>query len=89
MLCALDLYLSKPRQIIIAGAPNDAMLRAVREKFLPNKIVAHADEQLVKLMPYVKEMKLVDGKATAYVCENFVCQLPTNDPEALRNLLQR
>ena len=89
MLCALDLYLSKPKQIIIAGKSDDTMLRVIREKFLPNKIVAHADQRLVKLMPYIKDMTPVDGKATAYVCEDFVCQLPTNDIEALRKLLER
>jgi len=31
----------------------------------------------------------VDGKSTAYVCENFACQAPVTDPDALRNLLAR
>jgi uncharacterized protein YyaL (SSP411 family) len=89
MLCALDFYLSKPKQIIIAGKPADAMLRAVREKFLPNKIVARADDRLVKLMPYIKDMKPLDGKATAYVCVNYTCQLPTSDVATLqKSLLQ-
>jgi uncharacterized protein YyaL (SSP411 family) len=29
----------------------------------------------------------IDQKATAYVCENFVCQLPTSDPAVLARLL--
>ncbi len=95
MLCALDFYLAKPKQIIIADAPRsergkpaDAMLRTVREKFLPNKIVAHTDDRLVKLMPYTKEMKPMDGKATAYVCVNYACKLPTTDIEQLRKSLE-
>jgi uncharacterized protein YyaL (SSP411 family) len=28
-------------------------------------------------------MSMTDGKATAYVCENFVCSAPVVDPEAL------
>jgi uncharacterized protein YyaL (SSP411 family) len=88
MLCALDFYLAKPKQIIIAGKPDAAMLKAVREKFLPNKIVALADDRLVKLMPYTKEMKPVDGKATAYVCVNYACKIPTTDVAQLRRSLE-
>jgi len=29
------------------------------------------------------------SEATAYVCENFVCQMPTRDPAALARLLTR
>ncbi|MCC5021908.1 MAG: hypothetical protein J6386_03480 [Candidatus Synoicihabitans palmerolidicus] len=35
---------------------------------------------------------LPDGPAeiaTAYICENFVCQLPITDPTELANLLDR
>jgi len=88
MLCALDFYLAQPKQIIIAGKPADVMLRAVREKFLPNKIVALVDDRLVKLMPYTKEMKSLDGKATAYICVNYACRLPTTDVAQLRKLLE-
>jgi uncharacterized protein YyaL (SSP411 family) len=91
MLCALDLYLSKPKQIVIAGklgeADTRAMLRAVQEGFLPNKIVIVADDRLAKVLPYIKEMKMVDGKATAYVCVNYLCQLPTTDAATMTKLL--
>lgn len=35
----------------------------------------------------MKSVGEVDNRPTAYVCENFVCQLPTNDPAQLRKLL--
>jgi uncharacterized protein len=28
-------------------------------------------------------MRMVDGRATAYVCRDFVCAAPATDPEAL------
>jgi len=40
-------------------------------------------------MPVVKEMKPIDRKATAYVCEHYVCKLPTSDPEQLTKSLER
>lgn len=75
MLCALDFYLAKPKQVILTG-PDPAMLRAQRSRYLPNKIVM-VDESRPKL----------DGKPTAYVCVNFACQLPTNDPSVLAEQL--
>ncbi len=83
MLCALDFYLSKPKQMVIAGKPDaedtQVMLRAVRERYLPNKIILVPDDRLTKLAPYTKDMKMTDRKATAYVCINYACQLPTTD----------
>jgi len=97
MLCALDFYLSKPKQIVIAGKPDtadtQAMLRALRERYLPNAIVILADEgesqkTLVKFLPFLETIKSMDGKATAYVCVNYACQLPTSDLSKMLALLQ-
>ena len=92
MLCALDFYLSKPKQIVIVGQPDAAdtrtMLHAIHERFLPNKIVLLADDRLTPLLPYAKDMKMVDGKATAYVCVNYACQLPTTDLTQLQKSLE-
>ena len=96
MLCALDFYLSKPKQIVIAGKPDAvdtrAMLHAVRGRYLPNAIVILADgaesqKTLTKLLPFLETIKPVDGKATAYVCINYACQLPTTDQSKLAELL--
>jgi hypothetical protein len=31
---------------------------------------------------------MLNDKPTAYVCENYVCDLPTNDPAKLEELLR-
>jgi hypothetical protein len=76
MLAAFGYSLAPPKQIVIAGETERedtrAMLRAVRRRFLPYKIVLFTDS---------------DGKATAHVCENQVCSLPVNDPAELERLL--
>ena len=96
MLVALDFHLSKPRQIVIAGKPEAwdtrAMLRAIHRLFLPNRILMLADgaagqEFLSSRVEFLKSVKPLAGKATAYVCENYVCQLPTDDPAVLEKLL--
>ncbi len=98
MLCAIDASLAKPRQIVIAG-PRDsdetrALLREVHAHFLPNKLLLLADATagqhwLAERLEFLQTVAPLDGHPAAYVCENFVCQLPTADPSKLRELLQK
>ena len=34
-------------------------------------------------LPLLRDRRMVDGRPTAYVCQNFACRLPVTDPEAL------
>jgi uncharacterized protein YyaL (SSP411 family) len=97
MLVALDLTLSNPRQIVIAGERESAetrtLLAEVHRHFVPNKILLLADggggqNYLGERMEAVREMKPVAGKAAAYVCENFTCKAPVTDPKGLSALLR-
>ena len=96
MLCAVDVSLAKPRQIVIAGKPGAAdtraLLREVRAVFSPNQIILLADgangqQWLGGKLEFLRTAAPVDGKAAAYVCENFICQAPVTDPAKLRELL--
>ena len=42
---------------------------------------------LAKLLPFLETIKPLDGKATAYVCVNYACQLPTEDIDKMIALL--
>src|SRR6266849_6204584 len=97
MACALDFRLSKPKQVIIAGQNNAAdtiaLLRLVHERFLPNKILLLADgaagqKQLAHWLPFIESVARKQGRATAYICENYVCKLPTTDPQVVARLLK-
>ncbi len=98
MLCALDASLAKPRQIVIAGSPDDpatrALLREVHTHYLPDKILLLADhgpgqQWLAERLDFLKTVAPIDGKPAAYVCQDFVCQLPTGDVKKLHELLGR
>jgi uncharacterized protein YyaL (SSP411 family) len=97
MLVALDATRAKRTQIVIAGKPGAqdtlAMLKIVRRHARPHQVVLLADggpgqDFLGKHAEFYQSITAIDGKATAYVCENFVCQLPTNDPAALENTMR-
>jgi uncharacterized protein YyaL (SSP411 family) len=96
MLVALDFDLATPKQIVIAGKPGAddtrALVREVHRHFLPNKILLLADggegqQFLAGKLEFLKSTTMLDGKATAYVCEHYTCQRPTNDAKALAELL--
>ncbi len=96
MMSALAFRLDKPRQIVIAGdrdAPDTrALLRAVHERFIPGKILLLADggagqEAAALQNDFIGTVVRIEGKATAYVCEDYNCRLPTSDPARLAELL--
>ena len=96
MLAALDYHFDKPKQIIIAGQrgkeDTEKMLREVHARFIPNKIILLAEggagqEFLARYLPFIQSVKMRGGKATAYICENYTCKLPTTDLGVLAKLL--
>ena len=98
MLVALDASLAKPRQIVIAGprdaAATRALLRETHARFIPNKLVLLADggagqQWLGERLEFVKTVGPINGQPAAFVCENFVCQLPVSDVVKLRELLAK
>jgi uncharacterized protein YyaL (SSP411 family) len=97
MLVALDLSLSEPRQIVIAGgrdsADTRALLTEVHRHFVANKVLLLADggdgqHYLEEKLEALRGMKPISGKAAAYVCENFTCKAPVTEPAALGALLR-
>jgi uncharacterized protein YyaL (SSP411 family) len=98
MLAALDASAAKPRQIVIAGslaaAETRALLREVHAHFLPDRLLLLADggpgqKWLGERLEFLKTVGPLDGKPAAYVCQDFVCQLPTGDVGKLRELLAK
>ena len=93
---ALDFRLAQTKQILIAGDPMSQdtreLLRLVNARFLPNKILLLADgaagqQQLARWLPFVAGARRMKDHATAYVCENYICKLPTSDPDLMGRLL--
>jgi len=94
MLMALDFALGPTREIVIAGAPDAAetkpLLATLRRHYLPRAVSAlhpPRDTAIEALVPFLTQQTMLNDKPTAYVCENYVCKLPTNDPAKLDGLL--
>ncbi len=96
MMSALEFSLAKHRQIVIAGVPGAddtrVLLRLVWQRYIPNRVLLLADgaegqKQLAHWLPLLANVTRKHGRATAYICENYVCNLPTTDPQIAARLL--
>jgi uncharacterized protein YyaL (SSP411 family) len=94
MLCALDFYLAKPKEIVLVGSRSDpamaGLLAGIHGKYVPNKtlVVTNGDGNGSGYLPEAAKGKTaVNGKPTAYVCHHFTCSQPVTDRDALEKLL--
>ena len=92
MLCALDFYLSKPKEIVLVGKPGAAemkdLLLKIYGRYVPNKTLVLVDNAGSGYVPAAAKGKTaIDGKPTAYVCHNFTCSQPVTDWQSLEKLL--
>ena len=93
LLMNVDSLIHPPKEIAIVGQKDSEdtkeLLKAIHGRFFPNRVIALLDpysidaEKLAKKIPLLYGRTLSGGKATAYVCENFTCQLPVTSPEEL------
>ena len=95
LLCVLDDSLAPSQEIAIVGAMGDPatldLLSVVWRAFLPHKVLALGapeDAFSVQEIPLLEDRDQLNGRATAYVCENFACLLPVTDPAALAGQLE-
>jgi uncharacterized protein YyaL (SSP411 family) len=88
MAAALSMSIAEGEQIVILG-PRDsfdtsALWIAAHKKYRPFAVVARVDPSdqaaMSAHMPWIEDMKMLDGKPTAYVCRGFACDAPSTDP---------
>jgi uncharacterized protein YyaL (SSP411 family) len=89
-LGAADFALARVREVAIVGRPGaadtDALLARVWGTYQPNRVLAAADPGDASArgeVALLADRPVVDGHATAYVCEHFVCQRPVTEPAEL------
>ncbi len=88
-LNAASFMLSEPGEVALVGSEDELapLLQVLRSEYRPFQVVAAAQEGEAPL-PLLESRPKVDGKATAYVCQQFVCQAPVTDPDELVSQLR-
>jgi len=91
-MVAVDFALGPVREIVVVGKPTApdtlAMLNTIRGPFLPNKVVllrpiGQGVAAIDRLARFTEGLTAIDGKATAYVCVDHACNLPTTRPDQM------
>ncbi|MEO8042095.1 MAG: thioredoxin domain-containing protein, partial [Acidobacteriota bacterium] len=85
-LSAIEFHLSPVKEIAVIGERGSFLEREVLTTYLPSAVLAFAADADANL-PLLADKSRTGEMATAFVCENFVCQKPITDPEELRALL--
>jgi hypothetical protein len=97
MLAACEWLLGEPREIILVGGRDDAdtqaLLRTLHSRFVPNRVVMLVDSPearraLAAGIPSIEFMEKMEGRASAYVCRNYTCQLPLTEARKFAELIQ-
>jgi uncharacterized protein YyaL (SSP411 family) len=82
---------------VIAGRPEAkdtrAMVAEFNRRFLPHDALLLVDggprqKRLAALVPFIGALVAKEDKATAYVCVNYACRLPTTEPVTLAAQLE-
>jgi uncharacterized protein YyaL (SSP411 family) len=97
LMSALQRGAGPSLEVVISGDPGaddtELLIATVREIYLPQAAVllvppGKAGATIRQLAPFAEAYEPVEGKAAAYVCRDFACQLPTTDPAKLKEMLE-
>ena len=95
MLAALSIYHAGMPQVAIVG-PHErddtrALRGVVRATYLPAAVQVLVDPSsqaaLARSLPWIGPLTMRDGRSTAYVCQNFVCNAPVTEAGELQRQL--
>ena len=93
LLSALDFYLNPGYEIAIMGEPSAedtrALLEEIHRRFMPNTVVAAAPPgtPASEAVALLQARPARGGRATAYVCRNYACNLPVTGVQQLAEQL--
>ena len=93
MLAALDFLFGSPREIVVVEGGRErvhSLVAEIHRRFIPNKVLmvlSNDEGEVEEVSPLAEGKKALEGKATAYICQNYTCKEPITDPEELKSAL--
>ncbi|MFQ5601774.1 MAG: thioredoxin domain-containing protein [bacterium] len=96
-LTALDFAIGPSIEVVIAGKSNKkdsiAMIKALQQIYVPNKVTLFRPVEvnkppIVEIAPFTENQSTQNGKATAYVCQNYACKAPTTRIDEMLNFMR-
>jgi uncharacterized protein len=94
LLQAIDFQLSSVREVALVAPPNGGsttalhdLAQVVRSAHRPHVVLAGGPEGSER-PELLRERPAVEGRAAAYVCENFACRAPVTDTAELEAALR-
>jgi uncharacterized protein YyaL (SSP411 family) len=94
-MAALSVYHAGVSEVVIAGEPGDKGFEELRaaasRRYCPSAVLIPVTPatrlRLETLLPWIRAMVAREGRATAYVCRDFTCQMPAYTPRDLADRL--
>jgi len=84
------------QEVVVAGERSAAetvdMIEAIRDVYAPQAVVVlrspgEGPAPIADLAPFAAAQTALDGRATAYVCQDYACQAPTTNADGARQSL--
>ncbi|ADI73986.1 protein of unknown function DUF255 [Methanohalobium evestigatum Z-7303] len=87
---ALDFVQGPSSEVVITGdfqsEDTQNMINSLRTEFIPRKVVLFKPDKvqspdIVNIAGFTRDMDSQEGKATAYICQNYSCSSPKTDAD--------
>ncbi len=88
-LAAIEFYLADKKEVVVIGPKGNDLEREVLSRYLPNVVTILSDDPETgrSELSLLAGRGMIDGKAAAYVCENYVCAQPVTSVNEFSGLL--
>ncbi len=87
MLGGVDMLVNGAVELAIVGDPKSEAFheleRTAADRYVPSLVVAGGASNGAGEVTLLRDRDSIDGRATAYVCRNYACELPATDASTL------
>ena len=93
-LCGLDFAFGPAYEVVIVEGKDESqtkkIMSGINKYFIPNKVLVFIPEndfdEIKNIAAYTSFYTTINNNTTAYICQNYKCNLPTDDPDTISNL---